>query len=149
MKTLAQLWRKVEKTNGCWFWTGAKTRDGYGRLSWCGRLESAHVVVYAQVHGKWPEFYVLHLCDTPACVRPDHLTEADQEENLRQAIERGRIRPKLSLDQVKDIRTRLLLGEKESDLAREPGVTRATFSCIARGKTGRLVGAGWTPPPRP
>jgi hypothetical protein len=51
----------------------------------------AHRVSWFLEHGKWPEQNILHTCDTPLCVNPAHLIDGSQAENMRQAIERGRV----------------------------------------------------------
>jgi len=73
---------------------------------------------------------------------------------VRQAVARGRqylaglrhglrTRASLTPEQVRDIRTRLLLGERQNALAKEYGVDRTNVSLISTGKTWRLREAGW------
>lgn len=80
MKTLEErFWKKVLKTEGCWLWLGAPTTVGYG-LIWANRRNwFAHRLSWQFHCGPIPEgdgyhgMCVLHHCDTPLCVRPDHL----------------------------------------------------------------------------
>lgn len=71
-----RFWPKVEKTETCWLWTGgalSRTRT-YGRLKVDGRNELAHHVAWSLAGGTIPEgMQILHVCDTPACVRNDDL----------------------------------------------------------------------------
>lgn len=72
-----RFWAKVNKTEGCWLWTGYST-SGYGYLRWGPQenqqFEGAHRYAYTKLRGPIPEGLVLdHLCRTPLCVNPDHL----------------------------------------------------------------------------
>lgn len=71
-----RLWRWVDKSDGCWTWTGASSR-GYGRID-SGPPEHrslrAHRVAYELLVGPIPTGMVLdHLCRNTLCVRPTHL----------------------------------------------------------------------------
>lgn len=58
----------------CWFWTGAKDRDGFGKI-WDGlNSVGAHVVAYVKAHGPVPHNKrVRHICRNLSCVNPNHL----------------------------------------------------------------------------
>ena len=84
------FWERVEKTPGCWFWRGAtSTQGGYGYYiaGHMGRKQRAHRVAWELTYGPIPEgLVVMHLCDNPICVNPDHLelgTQADNVEDMR------------------------------------------------------------------
>jgi hypothetical protein len=80
-----KFWARVEKTDSCWLWMGAKTRQGYGHGSWHidGRLvQLAHRVAYLLSGKTIPEGSVLdHICRNPSCVRPAHLKVTTRWEN--------------------------------------------------------------------
>jgi hypothetical protein len=76
---------------GCWLWTAAHDRDGYGSIYVDGKKEQAHRVAYALFVGPVPEGdWVLHRCDTPACVNPDHLYLGTNKQNVADRENRGR-----------------------------------------------------------
>lgn len=88
-----RFWEKVDKTaeDGCWLWTGAKNRYGYGRIGlYREQPRAAHRVVWFLTHGEWPSLHVCHSCDTPACVNPAHLWLGDARANNLDAIAKGR-----------------------------------------------------------
>lgn len=94
---VARFWSKVEMSGDCWLWTGQTNNHGYGRFEfWADntrRRVLAHRMARALV-GRPISSGVKgrHTCDTPACVRPDHILEGTQGDNIRDAIARGRLR---------------------------------------------------------
>lgn len=67
----------------CWIWAKAIDRCGYGRISFNGRNDMAHRVIYESLKADIPQGMQLdHLCRTPSCVNPDHLEPVTQAENL-------------------------------------------------------------------
>lgn len=62
------FWPKVNKTDGCWLWTGSRKPAGYGTLTFPGRRTvQAHRVSYALHFGPIPSgLFVLHRCDVRA-----------------------------------------------------------------------------------
>lgn len=82
---------KVEKTDSCWLWRGWTGGDGYGRTAAEGRSAIAHRVSYQLFNGEIPEgLIVRHTCDTPACVRPDHLILGTSKDNAEDIVRHGR-----------------------------------------------------------
>jgi hypothetical protein len=80
-----RFWPKVEKTETCWLWRGARDPSGYGRFNRGVRGESialAHRVAYELERGPIPEGLPLdHLCRNPSCVNPAHLEAVPMREN--------------------------------------------------------------------
>ncbi len=78
---------------GCYLWTGKKNKNGYGRIKVNGKEQAAHRVSYAIANGAIPDgMCVLHRCDTPACVNPEHLFAGTVIDNLRDMHAKGRAR---------------------------------------------------------
>jgi hypothetical protein len=90
-ETRARFIQRVTKTDGCWLWTGATTKFGYGRLSHNGKMISAHRLSFLLAGNELPtELCVLHKCDNPACVRPDHLFSGTKADNNEDTKRKGR-----------------------------------------------------------
>ena len=89
----ARFWSKVEKTETCWIWRGARDDKGYGSLGINGKILRAHRVSYEWLIGPIPEGLVLdHLCRVPPCVNPAHLEPVTQGENSRRGIRGDQLR---------------------------------------------------------
>ena len=67
----------------CLAWIGAKGSNGYGLITFYGRVISAHKVAWLLEKGEIPKGLVLdHLCRNRACVNPDHLEPVTQQINV-------------------------------------------------------------------
>lgn len=86
-----RFWTKTRAEGGCLVWTGA-TSNRYGRVGVNRRSVPAHRVAWALTRGPVPEgLHVLHRCDNPPCVRPDHLFLGTPTDNMRDAARKGRL----------------------------------------------------------
>ena len=80
-----RFWSKVDlfTPSGCWLWTAATGRDGYGRFRALGRNVLAHRFAYESLVGPIPDgLQIDHLCRVRACANPSHLEPVTQRENL-------------------------------------------------------------------
>ena len=86
-----RFWSKVQKARGCWTWTAACSRAGYGHLWVRGKCLLAHRVSWALHNGPIPPgLHVLHHCDNPPCIRPTHLFLGTPIDNMRDCAMKGR-----------------------------------------------------------
>jgi hypothetical protein len=82
-KDAKRFWKYVNKTDGCWLWTGACLRGGYGVFWLDGKVRLAHRVAYTEAVGIIPSHLELdHICRTRACVRPSHLEAVPHHVNV-------------------------------------------------------------------
>jgi hypothetical protein len=76
----------------CWMWTGAIDRKGYGRVWNPGRTALAHRIVWELLRSPLIRTQcLLHTCDTPLCVNPDHLWIGTRQDNNRDRDSKGRV----------------------------------------------------------
>lgn len=131
MTPAERLWRFVEKTDGCWIWTGFRntyksrlSTVGYGRLRVGNRTLLAHRLSWEIHFGEIPAgMDVLHECDNPPCVRPDHLKLGSHADNMRDMYKRGR---------WKRLREKKLFGPKERKCVADLRNARVPVPEIAR-----------------
>lgn len=136
-----RFWEKVNRTDGCWLWTAGVFQSGlpYGQFQMDGRPHVAHRVSWVWANGPIPEGqYVLHRCDTPRCVRPDHLFLGSLLDNNRDMIAKKRhpVTGKLSAEQCREIRERIASGPRGTAqrLSEEYGVSNSLIAMIKNGK---------------
>lgn len=141
-----------EPSTGCWLWTMACDRDGYGVYS-PGRGAGskqwrAHRLAWVLFRGPIPDgTQCLHKCDTPGCVNPDHLFLGSHKDNFRDQVAKRRHafgvrngRAKLDPSKVKIIRERYARGGiSQQKLADEYGVDQFTISQVVRGRLWKEV----------
>jgi len=92
--TKDRFWKFVHETNDhnqCWEWQGYKSVEGYGRFQIHNRTHTASKVAWTLTHGPVPEgLCVLHRCDNPPCVNPNHLFLGTVKDNVSDMWEKGR-----------------------------------------------------------
>ena len=84
---------KVDKTSTCWNWTANTNNKGYGMFSINKAIgkKLAHRISFELHGGEIPNgACVLHRCDNPACVNPDHLFLGTHRDNMRDKELKGR-----------------------------------------------------------
>lgn len=81
----------VSDLSGCWIWTAYCNEFGYGVFSIKRKPVYAHRVSWANWIGEIPENkLILHKCDNPKCIRPDHLFLGNQTDNMRDMARKKR-----------------------------------------------------------
>ncbi len=95
-----------EPYSGCWLWTASvDPMWKYGCILVNGKPERAHRVSWRLYRGEIPAgICVLHQCDTPECVNPDHLFLGTTQDNTIDMLKKGRGGKKLTVQQVLAIR---------------------------------------------
>ena len=141
-----RFFNKVLKTDTCWIWVGAKhSKKGYGSFSNGKKIVKTHRFAYEHFIGPIPEdLCVLHKCDNPSCVRPDHLFLGTNQDNVNDKVSKNRHHRgeqsgtnKLSEDEVIQIKKELqnyYIGQV-NDLAHFYKVNHRTISGIKTGKS--------------
>jgi hypothetical protein len=78
--------------SGCWLWIASTNKRGYGQFMMLDRRPHlAHRVSWRLEKGEIPiGLHVLHKCDTPACVNPDHLFLGTDRDNVQDMLRKGR-----------------------------------------------------------
>lgn len=147
-----RFWARVDNSGSCWLWTGSITSKGYGHLRFGGRQgqeHMAHRLSYMFCVGEPPgELEVCHRCDTPACVRPDHLFLGSHLENMVDAKTKGRIRSargeaavqaKLTTELVLQLRSAYACGLSFNRLSAVVNVSARTVRNVVLGVRWRHV----------
>lgn len=112
-----RFWRNVHVRGArqCWNWCGTlRTKQGYGQLGMNRSYYLAHVIAFVLTRfDVAPGMCVLHRCDNPSCVNPNHLFYGTKSDNNSDRSSKGRNgnhqgeangRAKLTEQNVKDIR---------------------------------------------
>ena len=92
-----RFWEKVQKADGCWLWLGQKLGTGYGVIDVGAGTSYRKVLLAHRVSWELnvgpitPGMFICHHCDNPPCVRPDHLFEGTNGDNMRDAAAKGRM----------------------------------------------------------
>ena len=93
-----RFWKYVDKSTNlpCWTWFGASSPNGYGRFRPGPRnvpMIGPHRFSFELHHGPIPDGHVvMHKCDNPACVNPEHLTSGTNKDNTIDAMRKGRMK---------------------------------------------------------
>jgi hypothetical protein len=87
-------WDKImpEPNSGCWLWIGACNGDGYATIHCKGKTFAGHRVIFQRLIGSIPKgMQVLHKCDVPFCLNPDHLWLGSHTDNMRDKKKKDRV----------------------------------------------------------
>lgn len=137
--------RVVVMSSGCWSWSGARNKQGYGHIGIAASKNAkAHRVSYEIHFGKIPNgALVCHSCDNPWCVNPMHLFLGSHQVNMADRGEKGRTatgerngKSKITREIAAYIKQSAL---SERVIALELGVHRGTVNAVRSGKTWKDV----------
>jgi len=136
-----RFWSKVEKTASCWNWTGYKNY-GYGIIRINYENIGTHRYSWELHNGKIPDkLCVLHKCDNPKCVNPDHLFLGTPKDNIDDKVSKMRQCKgeqqhlnKLTEDQVREIKNTPKYFRSNIILSDKYNVTQTNIIGIRQGK---------------
>lgn len=142
-----RLYSKVDMSPGhgpngdCWIYTGASHVAGYGMINKSGSkasdITTAHAYSWEVEYGPVPEGeFVLHRCDYPPCVRPDHLFLGSHQDNMDDMNAKGRWSAPLPRSEIQLIKTS---DRSNAELAEAFGCTELTIWRIKTGRTHKDV----------
>lgn len=141
----AKFWQLVDKDGpvirpelgNCWTWVGGMLADGYGYFSHPTMSENrAHRAAWVLENGPINStVHVLHKCDNPPCVRPEHLFDGDHQENMLDMHAKGRSHSLLTWESVRQLRDDHSRGFPPRELMKKFGIKYGTLYEAIRGKT--------------
>lgn len=138
---IEMLLSATRRTGECCEWVGYCNDDGYGRRKINGVTWLIHRLMWTLVNGKIPKGkLILHSCDNPPCINPEHLFVGTSKDNTTDCITKGRFpnlkgesnpAAKLTLGQVSALKqdTRSLRA-----IARDYGISYTHVSNIKLGR---------------
>lgn len=130
--THERFWSKVHRgpPGACWIWLGAIADDGYGRFylgEGAGGMLRPHRYSYALAHDVDLSALdeLMHVCDVPICVNPEHLAPGTHADNMRDRMRKGRANNGAAL--------------------RFRGLPRSVTAARARSLRAEVMANGWVP----
>lgn len=128
---------------GCWLWMGELMPNGYGRIAYAQHREGAHRFAYRRFVCDPGKLMVLHKCDVPSCVNPDHLFAGTQADNMKDKAAKRRTADRfgekhplcrLTDEQVAAIHADWDNGKRQLEIAEKFGVTQSHVSRLLSGQ---------------
>jgi hypothetical protein len=131
------LTRTVKNTTGCMEWQGSTGSFGYGEAIIDGRHWRVHRAIFNfLVDPVSGNVDVLHRCDNPKCINPDHLFVGTHSDNMKDMVTKGRGRNwgkhSLSDKERQNIFDRVLEIGSKAIVAQEAGVCLDTVYKVYR-----------------
>lgn len=144
------FYSKKRKAGECWEWAGPTNLQGYSSLSLndesrSGRKSviSGHRYSYIKHKGEIPKgLLVMHSCDNPCCVNPDHLSVGTWADNNRDRSLKNRSGSRVFSDDEKRRYSKMFGGENNPNALLTMDQAREIRSLPMRGGNGR--GSGHT-----
>lgn len=150
-----KFWEKAKEVNsGCWEWQASRNKKGYGNFYLSvGHSKDKHCLAHRMswilTYGEIPDgLQVLHDCDNPSCVNPEHLFLGTNDDNVQDKIQKGRMRTlrgeespssKLTEAKVRKMRELKNKGYSYAELGRKFNVDTSTARYVCIGKLWKHV----------
>lgn len=150
----ARFWANVDKSGPapshcpeigpCWLWKAHTVRGNYGQMRFEGQQRPAHVVAWMLSNGPVSDgMFICHRCDVRQCVRPSHLFEGTNDENMADMVAKHRaaigvrnVNAKVTEAMVSEARRRYAAGGITlQQLADWAGISRTAMHRIIQRRT--------------
>ena len=81
----------IDEETGCWIWQKKLDKKGYPNINLKGTSCQGARIIYVlyQLEPLGPLF-ALHECDNPPCMNPDHIWAGTHDDNMKDAVDKGR-----------------------------------------------------------
>lgn len=132
-----------EPNTGCWLYLGCYSKEGYGRLDaeYYNGFRSSHRFSYFIHNGDFDRsLCVMHTCDNPTCVNPDHLRLGTNDDNMADMVSKGRatrgtrnVKAKLNESDVIKIRELNASGVSRKDIRGMFPVGKTQIAYVIKG----------------
>lgn len=121
---------------GCLLWNGPYVTRGYGAIYIIGKQWMTHRLAWELHVGPIPyREHVLHRCDVPACINPNHLFTGEHQTNMADMVKKGRHKTarktRLAHGAVRKIRRD---ARAPRDIALEHGISAGYVRAIKSGR---------------
>lgn len=156
---IKRFWKMVDKRtkDECWEWIGGHNHGGYGNFKYYPDINDrkkrhtivAHRFSYIIANGEFSrDLLILHKCDNPGCVNPNHLFIGTQFDNMNDMRSKGREwsnigtkngRAKLDEDKVREIKLMVKEGKTDVELSHKYNVAPVTIWQIRKGNNWAYV----------
>ena len=149
---MERFWNKVDikQDDECWEWNASKNPQGYGHFKLNGTSRSSHRVSWELNKGIIPDgMLVLHHCDNPPCVNPNHLWLGTSKDNSDDKVRKGRqsriygennVNSILTNEEIYDIIRKYKSGDfTQNTLADTYKVSRPLITNIVNGKAWKHI----------
>ena len=131
-----------EPNTGCWLWLFGVNEHGYGRMHFNGKNRHAHRVCYEIENGPIPPgMVVMHKCDVPCCVNPDHLSVGTQLENIEDCRRKGRSRSEKKLVALRSKPPKTELHRQHIALSKTPLTVEQIKAIRVDARSDRIIAA--------
>ncbi len=139
-----------EPNTGCWLYCGSYSKEGYGKLTaeYFNGFRSTHRFSYFLHFGDFDRrLCVMHSCDNPTCVNPDHLSLGTHADNMADKLAKGRFsvkgeknpKAKLCEQDIRDIRQLSKSGLSHRKIAAKYQVGKTSITYAINGKSWGFV----------